>query len=83
PAVLPHNLGECGVSGAGGRPGAPVHAICVAPPGAPLDREACARNVSTHGGECFDCLLACKHVVLSLRRFKRFTNGRIAAESLK
>jgi len=61
----------------------PVHAISVETTGATVDREACARNVSKHGGECFDCLLACKHAVLSLRRFKRLANGMVIAESLK
>ncbi|MEX2719557.1 MAG: hypothetical protein Q6370_025025 [Candidatus Sigynarchaeota archaeon] len=81
--VLSENMLEtCGKCNAC-RHACPVHAISVDTTGATVDREACARNGSTHGGECFDCLLACKHVVLSLRRFKRFTNGRIAAESLK
>jgi heterodisulfide reductase subunit A-like polyferredoxin len=55
----------------------PVHAISVDTAGAAVDREACARNVLKNNGECFDCLLACKYVVLSLRRFKRRADGSI------
>ncbi|MBN2151548.1 MAG: hypothetical protein JW839_08885 [Candidatus Lokiarchaeota archaeon] len=61
----------------------PVHAISVGTSGAAVDRAACARHVRKSGGECFDCLLACKNAILSLRRFRRLASGEIVAESLK
>ncbi|NMC05160.1 MAG: hypothetical protein GYA24_08115 [Candidatus Lokiarchaeota archaeon] len=45
----------------------PVHAILVGTAGATVDREACARQVKKISRECLDCLLVCKHSILSLR----------------
>ncbi len=74
PVISEGMLETCGRCNAC-RQACPVHAISVDAAGAAVDRDACARNVLKNNGECFDCLLACKHVVLSLRRFKQRADG--------
>ena len=76
PVLAEGMLETCGKCNAC-RHACPVHAISVDTAGAAVDREACARNVLKNNGECFDCLLACKYVVLSLRRFKKLVDGTI------
>ncbi len=80
PVLSEGMLDTCGKCNAC-RHACPVHAISVDTTGSTVDREACARHAWRSGGECFDCLLACKHAVLSLRRFKRLANGVIIAEN--
>ena len=55
-----------------------VHAIAVQVSGLEVDRAACFGEITRQGGECFDCLLACKHNVLVMRRFVMNEDGSFA-----
>jgi heterodisulfide reductase subunit A-like polyferredoxin len=76
PVLAEGMLETCGPCNAC-RHACPANAISVDTAGAVVDRQACALHVRASGGKCFDCLLACKHVVLSLRRFKRRADGSV------
>jgi Fe-S-cluster-containing hydrogenase component 2 len=58
----------------------PVHAISTTGLGATVDREACMNVVIKKGGECFECLLACRRSILSVVPFTRADNGEIVQE---
>ncbi|MHA1368379.1 MAG: 4Fe-4S binding protein [Promethearchaeota archaeon] len=54
----------------------PAHAIEIEVTGAVVDREACLGIVREQGGDCFDCVLACRYNVISLKKFLRTKEGR-------
>ncbi len=68
------HLATCGKCNAC-RHACPVHAITVTVTGVQVDRDACFDVITRRGGECFDCMLACKHNILKLRCFERGDSG--------
>lgn len=76
-AGLTEICGKCNAC----RHACPVHAIDVQVSGITVDRAACHAEIVRQGGECFDCLLACKHNVLVLRKFAVQAGGTIARVS--
>ena len=55
----------------------PAHAIKISVTGAEVDREACLGVIEKSGEDCFDCLLACRHNVLKLEKFRKKSDGSI------
>ena len=58
----------------------PAHAISTTMLGATVDREACMNVVKEKGGECFECLLACRRSMLSMVRFTCTDDGNTVQE---
>ena len=59
------------------RQACPVHAINIEVTGATVDREACLKVNKKQGGECFECLLACRYNVLTMKKFRKGKEGTI------
>nr|MDO8110326.1 hypothetical protein [Candidatus Sigynarchaeota archaeon] len=76
PVLQPANIEACSICNAC-KHACPVHAISISTTGAEVDRVACMNSTEKNKGGCFDCLLACKYGILSLRRFKRRIDGNI------
>lgn len=71
--IAPDKCGNCKAC----KHACPGHYIDITVTGATVDRESCFKLVQERDGECFECLLACKHNILKLEKFTRLPSGNI------